>query len=350
MGHMNNAQIEISNWLNSDRNYEDGVYLYEKYGKNPQLKRLFPGHQQRYEKKLAYELGKVIGIGFCEKPEDCSPLANPAVPVAPLPLADGDHSQADGKEQAERAEIAEEQAEEKAEKAEAASDQAEENADRAENEADRAEEQADRAEEQAEFAEEQANRAEEQAERAEDFAGKLETATATIGAIAKGEAVDSATYPPVINRIIAESSRLFNERAMLKKQQNAVPDENTDENKARRKELIGQIDDISVRLEVLYQAKAAYLEGGQMPEEKVLFPPDQEAIAEETDKAKLLQKRNNLRSQVTRARNMLEYQTQSKGKTLNPMPKCPKRTELEKRIKGKEKEIADLEAKLKDAD
>lgn len=329
MGQMNNAQIEITNWLNSERNYADGVYLYEKYGKNPQLKRLFPGHQQRYEKKLAYELGKVIGIGFNEKPENCTPLDNGVTPSVTSPENNGENAQDNGKENAERVE--------------AASDQAGENADRAENEADRAEEQAERAEE-------QANKAEEQAERAEEFAGKLETATATIGAIAKGEAIENAAYPPIINRIIAESSRLYNERGLLKKQQNAVPDENTPENVSRRKTLIGQIDDISVRLEVLYKAKAAYLEGGQIPDEKVLFPVAQAGIEEETDPVKLLQKRNNLRSQVTRARNMLDYQTQSKGKTPNPMPKCPKRTELEERIKEKEKEIAELEAKLKDAD
>lgn len=344
MGKMNNAQIEITNWLNSERNYADGVYLYEKYGKNPQMKRLFPGHQQRYEKKLAYELGKVIGIGFNEKPENCTPLDNGVTPSVTSPENKGDNAQDNGKENAERAE--------------AASDQAGENANRAENEADRAEEQtnraeneADRAEEQAERAEEQANKAEEQAERAEEFAGKLETATATIGAIAKGEAVENAAYPPIINRIIAESSRLYNERGLLKKQQNAVPDENTPENVSRRKTLIGQIDDISVRLEVLYKAKAAYLEGGQIPDESQLFPSGITAESKvETDSAKLLQKRNNLRSQVTRARNMLDYQTQSKGNTPNPMPKCPKRTELEERIKEKEKEIAELEAKLKDAD
>lgn len=343
MGQMNNAQIEITNWLNSERNYADGVYLYEKYGKNPQLKRLFPGHPQRYEKKLAYELGKVIGIGFNEKPEECSPLVNPAIPAVILQPENEDNPQDNGKENAERAEAASDQAGEIVDRAENEADRAEEQTNRAENEADRAEEQAERAEE-------QANKAEEQAERAEEFAGKLETATATIGAIAKGEAVENTAYPPVINRIIAESSRLYNERAMLKKQQNAILDENTPENVSRRKTLIGQIDDISVRLEVLHQAKAAYLEGGQMPEEKALFPAGPVEMAEDDDPARLLQKRNNLRSQVTRARNMLEYQTQSKGKTLNPMPKCPKRTDLEKRIKAKEKEIAELEVKLKDAD
>lgn len=77
---------------------------------------------------------------------------------------------------------------ENAERAEAASDQAGENADRAENEADRVEE---------------------QAERAEEFAGKLETATTTIGAIAKGEAVENAASP------LSSTGSLLNRRGYI---------------------------------------------------------------------------------------------------------------------------------------
>ena len=64
MGLIKNQQIEITNWLNSDRNYDDGVFLYQKYGKNPVLKRLFPGREKFQAEKLAYELGKLIGLGF----------------------------------------------------------------------------------------------------------------------------------------------------------------------------------------------------------------------------------------------------------------------------------------------
>lgn len=64
MGLIKNQQIEITNWLNSDRNYDNGVFLYQKYGKNPVLKRLFPGREKFQAEKLAYELGKIIGLGF----------------------------------------------------------------------------------------------------------------------------------------------------------------------------------------------------------------------------------------------------------------------------------------------
>ena len=73
MGLIKNQQIEITNWLNSDRNYDDGVFLYQKYGKNPVLKRLFPGREKFQAEKLAYELGKLIGLGFNQTLESQEP-------------------------------------------------------------------------------------------------------------------------------------------------------------------------------------------------------------------------------------------------------------------------------------
>lgn len=246
---MNNAHIEISSWLNSERNYEDGVYLYDRYGRNQQLKRLFPGRKERYADKLAYELGKLIGIGF--KTEDAAPVALQNIE--------------------------------------------------------------------------------------------------TIGAVAENTPVPAGSYPAIINRVIAEYSRLYNERSMLKNQQNAVPDENTQENIAKRKKLIDQIDSLSVRMEILYQAKKAYLESGVIPSEDKLFPAKAPLIQslEELPKDKLMQMRNNLRSQITRIKNQLEYQSSKKAKELNPMPECPKRKELEQRITDREKELAEIEEKLR---
>lgn len=311
---MNNAHIEISNWLNSERIYEDGVYLYDRYGRNQQLKRLFPGRKERYADKLAYELGKLIGIGF--KTED-------AAPVALQNLEQVDEN-GNGEENNLNEDFLKEQA-------------------------NKAATEADRAEENAEFAEEQAERAEEQANRAEEFASKTEDIIETIGAVAENTPVPAGSYPAIINRVIAEYSRLYNERSMLKNQQNAVPDENTQENIAKRKKLIDQIDSLSVRMEILYQAKKAYLESGVIPSEDKLFPAKAPLIQslDELPKDKLMQMRNNLRSQITRIKNQLEYQSSKKAKELNPMPECPKRKELEQRITDREKELAEIEEKLR---
>lgn len=255
---MNNAQIEISNWLNSERNYSDGVFLYDRYGKNPVLKRLFPGRENCHARKLAYELGKLIGIGFAEFnsgemiiPEKEEPETNnPVTRVRVHPLHD----------------------------------------------------------------------------------------------VAKG-----IFYPSVIDRIKAEMSSLYNERAMLKTQQNNVPDENTDENTLKRKALIEVIEAISIRLDVLFQAKKAFLETGTLPEEKELFGKPESDIA---SPEKLEKRRKNLRSYISKARSMLDFQSEKKPKNgkVNPMPDCPKREQLVKQITAWENEITEIEKKEKDVD
>ncbi len=60
---MNQQHIdEINAWLNSDREYQTGVKLFDQHSKNKTLKNLFPGREVRYTGKLAYELGKIAGI------------------------------------------------------------------------------------------------------------------------------------------------------------------------------------------------------------------------------------------------------------------------------------------------
>jgi hypothetical protein len=64
----------ITSWLNSDRDYNAGVSLFEKYSRNHALKRIFPRKEARFAFKLAYELEKLIPSN--PKPE----LQEPATP------------------------------------------------------------------------------------------------------------------------------------------------------------------------------------------------------------------------------------------------------------------------------
>lgn len=249
MGRMKEGQIEIANWLNSERCYDDGVYLFNKYGRNAALKKVFPGRANRYSAKLAYELAKLIGIGVGEVAAEAKPEG------VHLPLK-----------------------------------------------------------------------------------------------VTAGALPPVLNYPPVVVRITAEMSRLYNERAMVKKQVNGVPDENTPEHVAKRLELNGRIESYSVRLDVLFAAKRAYLEAGVLPDESVLWPvPNVVATGEKPqadDAVELMKRRNSVRSSLTRARNVLEYGTQKKGSRPEPMPECAKRKELEAKIAECEAELGEIETKL----
>lgn len=74
---------EIFLWLNSNRDYNEGVDLYFKYGRNPNFKKMFPHRENRYATKLAYELAKLAGISLSEfqkkfqKPVLTSTINNP---------------------------------------------------------------------------------------------------------------------------------------------------------------------------------------------------------------------------------------------------------------------------------
>ena len=175
MGLIKNQQIEITNWLNSDRNYDDGVFLYQKYGKNPVLKRLFPGREKFQAEKLAYELGKLIGLGFNQTLESQEP-DNKQVPdsgsdeTTPNPT----NTQL--------------------------TDKAETFADKAESFAEDAEDFANAAEEHKNSAEEFSEEAKQAANETKEFADKAKAAAETLGAMTAGDPVPAGNYPPVINR------------------------------------------------------------------------------------------------------------------------------------------------------
>ena len=261
---------KIKEWLDSERNYEDGVYLYNKYGKNLQLKKLFPNRQTRYADKLTYELGKLVGIGITELAQSAETTETSIVTT-----------KVDTKE-------------------------------------------------------ENSNKNKRQRKAAERNKKNLHPA---------GEA-----YPPILQRVIAEYSGLYNDRGVLKRQQNAIPDENTAENVENRRTIIELIEAISQRLEVLYRAKNTYLETLTVPDENTLWPSAETKAAQEPETVEsLTKKRNNLRSGITKISNALEYQSTRKEKKPNPLPPCEKRTEQEKKLKEKEKELEEITKQLEDA-
>jgi len=52
---------KIAEWLDSGQDYNQGVALFARLGKNQILKKLFPGQEARYRRKLTYELSKLVG-------------------------------------------------------------------------------------------------------------------------------------------------------------------------------------------------------------------------------------------------------------------------------------------------
>jgi hypothetical protein len=78
---------EVKKWLKGERDYDSGVKLYQKYGKNNKLKTFFLTKDTDFAKeKLAYELGKLVNIDVvAETPVIAPSVDEPVEPLAILP-------------------------------------------------------------------------------------------------------------------------------------------------------------------------------------------------------------------------------------------------------------------------
>ncbi len=61
---MENPRSIVLEWLNSGAQFDQGVALYSRIGRNRKMAGLFPGREKRYAAKLRYELCKSVGIDW----------------------------------------------------------------------------------------------------------------------------------------------------------------------------------------------------------------------------------------------------------------------------------------------
>lgn len=157
-----------------------------------------------------------------------------------------------------------------------------------------------------------------------------------VAAIAKG----------IVHDTWVELSRIKNELFDL-------GTENTPDIIARRKALLDEQAPIVARYNEVYEAKEAFF-NGELDEQQLLAVINQEQPKEDnkqptakSDPAKLsdleLVKRIKAVKQViNRSNNQLLYQQNTVSKTENPMPDCPRRRDIEKRISVNNAELDTL--------
>jgi len=152
-----------------------------------------------------------------------------------------------------------------------------------------------------------------------------------------------ANLPKIIGRVIKVYNKLYNERSIAHNSLKAIPADNRPENVAARQAILDKISKGSARMDELYLAKDAYDKDGILPVEEILFrkksQPAEPASTPEEIQRQLLNAKKNLSKDL----NLLEYQTVTKQAKANPMPTGPKRSEIEKRIANRKKEIATLQ-------
>lgn len=139
-----------------------------------------------------------------------------------------------------------------------------------------------------------------------------------------------------------------------------VGEGNSDVEIAARRLLLDEREPYIERYNSVYEAKEAYFAGklteAQLQEvvdgktvEAVLHPapPKKETPLRSLSDLKLFNRAKAAKQYITRCKNQLRYQQDTAAKADNPMPDCPRRKKIEKKLAAKEAELKVLEEELK---
>jgi hypothetical protein len=156
-------------------------------------------------------------------------------------------------------------------------------------------------------------------------------------------------YPAVIRKIIHEYASLFQERSKMHTVMADMPESNVDAIILKRAEMFDVIKILSARLELLYEAKEQFEKTGVLPNEKELFPPEDQPEEEDItklDEDSLKKRKKNLQNSNSKDQSFLDYQSASHGSDKNPMPAGPKRKKIEYRMKQRSKQMEEIDTQL----
>ena len=174
--------------------------------------------------------------------------------------------------------------------------------------------------------------------------------------------VDPEAYPKRIAAVIREYADAYKKRDILHKQLADLPEDNDEATVAKRKELSDEIKTKTELMERMYPLYEKFQSLNEdISEEDIQSlenPTDDTQSIDEKDSSVIepgvgnldgrtkdeLQKiRKSVATKIGRAKNMLEYQQETKAETPNPMPESPKKVKYETKIANLTKELEQID-------
>lgn len=168
-------------------------------------------------------------------------------------------------------------------------------------------------------------------------------------------------WPQPIQRLMSVYAKHYRARARTARERQELPEVNDEQVAKRRKELSQRMDTCTEMLERFWALRIRYDERKIEPtdaeindilyslpanEKQSQSANDEEEDISKMDTETLRVKRKSCVTERKRKMNMLKYQKPTKQKTENPMPECPKRTILEKKIARLTERISKYEMEL----
>ena len=160
------------------------------------------------------------------------------------------------------------------------------------------------------------------------------------------EKLDCRIYPDPIAKVIIQYREAYVQRDKLMREMADLPETNDDETVEKRRYISDKIKTLSETMDKLYPQYEAYVKEGQMPEQDDAGSKTEEQAETSLDnmtKEDLQKLRKSLATKISRAKNMLLYQTETKQEVENPMKD-------EKKVAKYNAKIEKLTAELNDID
>ena len=185
-----------------------------------------------------------------------------------------------------------------------------------------------------------------------------ETSSKAIMAMAERVEAQDPSIPENIAVVIREYAAAYKVREQAFTALQSMSEDNDEKTMLHRKNLSEAIDEATSTMERLYPFYDNYLNEHRVPTEQELqavkladepLEPSQpeaspsDLTLTDRDINSLKAEKKALKTKILRARNMLDYQQETKADKPNPLPACPKRTKYETKIKNLNKRLEDIE-------
>lgn len=166
----------------------------------------------------------------------------------------------------------------------------------------------------------------------------------------KIEAGEKEDFDAKCGELLITYAKAFRQREQCHRMLLEVPEDNTEENVAKRKEISDDIDRLTDKLERIYPLIKNYIDNGVVPSYEETNEADEENTTDDKTadldaltKDELKRMLKSAKTKILRKTNMLLYQQETKAEQENPLPECPKRTKYETAIAELQKDVEQLE-------
>lgn len=164
-------------------------------------------------------------------------------------------------------------------------------------------------------------------------------------------------YPPIIDRIKNDLQQIMKDQAELQKKLTELGDANDEKTKEQAVEYGKLIDVLAFRFDQLAKAKEKYFDDGTVPDDKELYPKNEDDQKDKKDPfglkkmkpGEVVKRRSNLVTGITKDQNKLTYQSPKKLEQENPMPEGEERKKVEDRLAKKKEEVEAIDAFLEES-